>query len=259
MRAAWLAGGAVATVIALAVSTIGIWDGFARARVPTDFTSRSIPFADGQVHISTGRGQVNLDIVAGQAGELRIDRELHWSRERPTVSEEWDAVTATLRLDAVCPGSDQPDGPLCVANYMLSVPPETDVEARTAGGRLSVDELFSDVRVTSVAGDVRLNAISGDVWARTGTGDVEGSELSGNTADVEVGSGDVRLMFTAAPSEVKAVVRTSGDVALDVPGGVYDVQATGVNTTVGVRRNPAAKKKIVAGTSDGMVTVCCRR
>ncbi|MEU8365228.1 DUF4097 family beta strand repeat-containing protein [Nonomuraea sp. NPDC048882] len=259
MRAAWLAGGAVATVIALMISTIGIWDGFARARMPTDFTSRSIPFEDGQVHIRTGRGQVNLDVVAGQAGELRIDRELHWSRERPTVTEDWDAETATLRLDAACPGSDQPDGPLCLANYRLSVPPETDLEARTVGGLLSVDELFSDIRVTSVSGDVRLTAISGDVWARTGTGDVDGAGLSGNTADVEVGSGDVKLLFTAVPSSVKAVVRTSGDVALDVPGGVYDVKATGVNTTVGVRRSATSSKKIVAGTTDGMVSVCCRR
>ncbi len=139
------------------------------------------------------------------------------------------------------------------------MPPETDLEARTVGGLLSVDELFSDIRVTSVSGDVRLTAISGDVWARTGTGDVDGAGLSGNTADVEVGSGDVKLLFTAVPSSVKAVVRTSGDVALDVPGGVYDVKATGVNTTVGVRRSATSSKKIVAGTTDGMVSVCCRR
>ncbi|GAA2215877.1 hypothetical protein GCM10009850_113450 [Nonomuraea monospora] len=258
MRALWLTAGAVATVIALAISTVGLWYGFARARTPTDVTMRSIPFDGDQVRIQAGKGQVSLTVVPGQAGELLIQRALRWSRDRPAITEDWDSASATLRLDALCPGSDQPRGPLCKADYIVTVPPETVLEARTSGGELSAGELFGDLRLTTVSGNVRVSALSGDLWVRTGTGQVDGDRLRSDRADVEVGSGDVRLDFQSAPSDVKAVVRTSGDVNLSVPPSLYDVTADGVNTTIGVRRAGNASRKITAKAPDGVVTVCCR-
>ncbi|MFB4285153.1 DUF4097 family beta strand repeat-containing protein [Nonomuraea sp. MTCD27] len=261
MRGAWLTAGAVVTVAALVLSSVGLWRGFARARTPTDVTMRSIPFEYPEVRIKAGKGQVNLFILSGRAGELLIHRSLRWSRDRPTVTEDWDTRTRTLRLDAVCPGFDQPTGPICQADYMLYVPPETDLEAGTSGGDLMVDDLFGDVRLTSVSGDIRVRSVSGDLWARTGTGLVDAKELSGGgKADVEVGSGDVDLSFSDVPTEVKAVVRTSGDVSVNVPRDVYDVTTVAANTTINVERKPGTARKITARAPGGAVSViavCC--
>ncbi|NJP90365.1 hypothetical protein HCN51_13035 [Nonomuraea sp. FMUSA5-5] len=258
MRALWLAAGAVATVVVLTVSTVGLWNGFAGARTPTDVTIRSIPFDGQELRVKTGKGQVNLWIVSGKAGELLIRRSLSWSRDRPTVTEDWDASARTLRLDAVCPRYDQPDGPICEADYLLAVPPETSVEAATSVGQLTVDELFGDLRLTSVSGDVNVNSLAGDLYVRTGTGRVDGDGLRGARADVEVGSGDVELAFRSAPSEAKVVVRTAGDVYLQVPPTVYDVAVQGANTTVDVKHAPGASRKITVTAPDGLVNVCCR-
>jgi hypothetical protein len=258
VRAAWLAAGAVATVIALAVSTALLWAQFARARAPMDVQHRSIALTKDKVEIETASGPVNLDILAGRAGELMIVRTLRWSKNRPDVSEDWDATRSTLRLEADCHDAGQPDGPLCQANYMIFVPPETDIVAATTRGDLSVDAAFGSVRATSVSGNVRLNDVAGPVWVRSGTGNIGGRRLDGGLADVETGSGDVNLSFVTAPTSVRAVVRTAGGVDVTVPPAAYDVTADAPHATIEVRRDESSPRKITAKVKSGWVSVCCR-
>ncbi|MET7336233.1 hypothetical protein [Nonomuraea sp. NPDC005650] len=258
MRVAWLAAGAVATVIALLISTLGLWRGFARASIPEERTQRSIAFEQKNLRIKTGKGtQVDLTILPGKAGELLIARSLRWSRDRPTITEDWDSRSSTLRLDAVCPGEEQPTGPICMADYVIFVPPEIDLEAGTGNGILDVSDLFGKVRLSTVAGDVNVRNLSGAIWARSGTGNVDARGLDVEGADVEIGSGNVDLSFISAPTSVKAVVRTVGNVNLDLPTTVYDVTAEGVDTEIDVDRNPASLRKIVAKAPKGRVSVCC--
>ncbi|TMR94614.1 DUF4097 family beta strand repeat-containing protein [Nonomuraea basaltis] len=258
MRAAWLAAGAVVTVIALVVSTTALWRGFARARTPVDTTQRSIPFAKDKVEIKGATTQVSVIVLAGEAGELLIHRTLRWSRDRPDITEDWEAATSTLRLEAACPGSDQPDGPVCRADYVIFVPPETDIVADTTGGELAVNDIFGSVRLTTVSGDVRVHNISGPIWARTGTGDVDAERLDGDTADVEVGSGNVDLSFVNPPMSVRAVVRTAGDVRVNVPTGLYDLTVDAANTTLDVKKDDESPRKITAKAPGGSVSLCCR-
>ncbi|MEV0390066.1 hypothetical protein [Nonomuraea sp. NPDC050643] len=258
MRGAWLAAGAVVTVFALVLSTALIYRGVARARTPEDTTERSIPFTYQELRVKAAKGDVSVTITPGQAGELYIRRSLRWSGDRPTVTEDWDARTRTLRLEAVCHGSDQPGGPICRADYMLSVPPETDVEADTAAGWLGADDLFGDVRLSSVSGEVSASGLSGTFWARTGTGGVHAERLKGERADVEVGAGNVMLDFLGAPTSVKAVVRTRGDINVKVPPALYDVSTEGANTAVNVERAPGSDRKITLRALNGIVNLCCR-
>lgn len=258
MRAAWLAAGTVATVIALLVSTVSLWRGFARAKMPMETTERSISFTKDKVEIKATAGQVNLIIVAGRAGELLISRTLRWSRNRPDVTEDWDAGTSTLRLEAVCPGADQPDGPLCHADYMVSVPPEADVVAGTTGGELAVHYTFGDLRLTSVSGNVRIGDVSGALWARTGTGNIDANRLDVEKADVETGAGDVELWFANPPTSVRAIVRTRGDVDVRVPEGAYDVTAEATNINLDIKKDRESPRKIIATARNGSVSLCCR-
>ncbi|MEV1167741.1 DUF4097 family beta strand repeat-containing protein [Nonomuraea sp. NPDC049784] len=258
MRVAWLAAGAVATVIALLISTLTLWHGVARARMPEEHTERSIPFDHANVRIKTGKGsQVHLSILPGRAGELLVVRSLLWSRDRPTVTEDWDTRSGTLRLDAVCPGADQPNGPLCRADFMVFVPPQTDIEAATTSGDLVVNDVFGKLRLSSVSGNVHIDDISGTIWARTGTGDVDARGLDVEQADVEIGSGKVKLSFISAPTDVKAVVRTTGDIRLDVPKAAYHVTADAAESDIDVDQNSQASRNIVAKAPSGTVSVCC--
>ncbi|MEV0230233.1 DUF4097 family beta strand repeat-containing protein [Nonomuraea sp. NPDC050786] len=261
MRGVWLAAGAVATVIALVISTLVLWRGVARARMPEENTQRSIPFAQKNVRIKTGMGaQVDLSVLPGRAGELVVMKSLVWSRERPAVTDDWDALSSTLRLDAVCPGVDEPEGrdvPLCQADFTVFVPPETDIEAATTSGDLVVNDVFGKLRVSSISGEVHVDNISGAIWARAGTGVIEARGLDVDRADAEIGSGKVSLSFMSAPTEVKAVVRTKGDINLNVPKAAYHVTVDATESDIDVEQNPQASRNIVARAPRGTVSVCC--
>ncbi|MEV4107193.1 hypothetical protein [Nonomuraea sp. NPDC049695] len=257
MKAAWLAAGAVATAIALVISSMLLWRGFARARMPTENSQKSIALGAKNVRIKVGKGsQVDLMLLPGQAGTLLIERSLRWSSDRPNATETWDARSGTLRLDAAC--SDDHGTPVCQAEYVVFVPPETDIEASTTTGELAVNEVFGNVRLSSVSGVIRAEGISGSLWARTGTGNVDASGLDSDRADVEVGSGEVSLSFVNAPTAVKAVVRTTGNVDVTVPTAAYQVMADGHSTNVDVKQNPESSRKIVAKAPRGIVSICCQ-
>ncbi|MEU6717642.1 hypothetical protein ABZ897_39770 [Nonomuraea sp. NPDC046802] len=257
MRAAWLTAGALATVIGLTLSTTLIWVGFARARTPSAFSERSIPFTQDEIRIKVTKGQVNVHILPGEAGELLVNRRLRWSGERPDVSDIWDTGTRTLRLEAVCPGYDQPEGPICQADYMLFLPPETDVDASTTVGDLNIDGMFGDVRLTSVSGTINAVRVSGDLWARSGSGLIQANLLKGDRADLEIGSGDVYASFADPPANVRAVVRTTGDVTVLLPEGDYDVTTEAARTALDVDKAPGAPRKVTAEAPNGTVRVCC--
>lgn len=258
MRALWLTAGAMATVIALVWSTAALWTAFARAREPVVTDLRSIPFDGDAVEIKATATPVNLFIMPGRAGELMISRSLSWSKERPTVSEAWDPAAATLRLGTDCPGSGQPDGSHCQADYTVFVPPETDVVAGTTAGELAVHSLFGSLRLTSVSGAVRLDEVAGPIWARTGSGDIDAGRLGGESADLETGAGEVRVAFTGRPTSVRAVVRTRGDISVVVPPAPYAVTASGTNVTLAIERDTSSPRKIEVSTVAGSVSVCCR-
>ncbi|GAA3232803.1 hypothetical protein [Nonomuraea helvata] len=257
MRAAWLTAGAVATAIALLISSMLLWRGFARARMPTETSQKSITLKAKNVRIKVGKGrQVSLMVLPGMAGTLLIERSLRWSSDRPAATENWDARSGTLRLDAAC--SDDPGGAVCQADYVVFVPPETDIEASTTTGELVVNEVFGNLRLSSVSGSVRVDGISGSLWARTGTGNVRANRIDSDRADVEVGAGEVNLLFVNAPTAVNAVVRTAGNVDVTVPPATYQVTADGVDTDVDVERSAGSSRKIVARAPSGIVSVCCR-
>jgi len=253
MRALWLSAGAVATVFALLIAGGALWSGFAHARPPIETTSRTIAFKRSQLTVIVARGHMNVSIYPGEAGELSLERSLRWTKQRPTVKEDWDD-RRTLRLDVSCPGMDQPDAPLCEADYTLFVPEETDIEAESANGGLYVNGIFGDVRMTSESGELGVSETSGTVWARSGSGDVRGSSLTGGEADVETGSGRIDLSFATAPAKVRAVVRTRGDVLVVVPDLAYDVTARAKHANIDVKRDPTSPRKITIQAEDGFVT-----
>jgi hypothetical protein len=261
MRALWLAVGAVVTVFALIGSTTALWAGFAKARPPTEHSRRSIPFKLSQLNVAAGRGGVSVIIVPGEAGELVLERSLRWSAGKPTVDEPWDGHT--LRLDASCPATHQVRQPICEVTYTLFVPSETDVVAKSADGMIDVNRLYGDVRMTSESGDLGVSGTAGNVLIRSGSGNVRANQLTGGEADVETGSGDIDLSFDAAPRQVRAVVRTEGDVGVYVPEGerssgpAYDVTSKATKSEISVQKDDTSPRKITVSTKRGFALVCC--
>ncbi|WP_219461064.1 DUF4097 family beta strand repeat-containing protein [Nonomuraea rhizosphaerae] len=253
MRALWLISGALATVFALLLGTGLLWAGFAKARPPTEYTRRVIPFKLSELRLMTGAGGVNVMIAAGEAGELVLERSLRWSEQRPTVDEPWDGKTLTL--DASCPDTHREQPPICDADYTLFVPMETDIEATSVNGLISVNSLYGDVTLTSESGDLEVSDATGTVHVRSGSGSVRGRQLTSAQTDVETGSGRVDLSFDAAPTKVRAVVRTKGNVSLMLPHGPYDVTAEAKESEITVDKDPTSPRKVIIDAKRGFALV----
>lgn len=255
MRRFWLILGTVLTGVTLFLSTSVVWQLVADPHPPTEVTWRTIPFQGATLTVRAGRDDVHVHILAGRAGSIGIERELTWTGGKPDVSEQWS--DGVLRLDGACKeDSSSYYERVCLIQYRLFVPPETDVEA-SASSMLSVGGMHGDVRLTSVWGDVSASDTTGDLLLRSDSGNIDGNALRADAVDAETGSGRVNLDFDIPPSDVRAVVRASGDVEVDLPNGVYDVTADAPNTRVKTRSDPTSARKVVATTPDGGVFICC--
>ncbi|NUW35127.1 hypothetical protein HTZ77_27390 [Nonomuraea sp. SMC257] len=256
MRAVWLTLGTVTTLAGLIVSTTLLFLGFAHAELPSEVSQSSFPFQGSQVRLIVEEGVSSVSVQTGEAGEVVVERWVRWTSRQPDVKEEWGA--GNLRLSANCPNPERPGEPSCQVGYDIRVPPETSLEAGTASAPLNLSQIHGKVRVTSVSGDVHVEGAAGDLYVRSGSGDVEGQALGGEHADVEVGSGGVHLVFRQPPAEVRAVVRTSGTVMVDVPrNAAYDVTAEAPTVDVDVRREAGAPRRITASVTEGQVDICC--
>ncbi|WP_440100231.1 DUF4097 family beta strand repeat-containing protein [Streptosporangium sp. H16] len=256
-RTAWLIAGGTLTALTVAFTALAAWAEITMVRPSAETTTQSRALtATGIVVEATGH--VNVSVVPGAAKRLGLERTLLWTRDRPVVTEEWDG--RTLQLDVRCPGG-RPDGPACQADYILSVPAATDVEAASRRfGNVSVSGIQGDLRLSTAMGDVVADGTGGALLVRAQTGNVIGTGLRSAGADVETGTGDVDLRFAAPPDDVSAVVRASGDVKVRVPDGEeydkgYDVRTNTGNATVGVRRDPAAPRRITTLTGSGELSV----
>jgi len=255
MRTAWLIAGALVTVLTLVVTTVGLSRGIAMAQAPSEHTARTIPLpGNAQLRIEANGGHIRLAVHAGEAGVIVVDRQLEWTRDKPSVSEDWNG--RTLRLDSSCAPEWQQEE-TCEVDYRLFVPQETDIEVISSTAPVGVDGVYGDVRVTSVSGDVYAYDIPGPLHVRSGSGDVRGDDLFVDRADVEVGSGRVEMDFREPPTRVRAVVRTSGDIDLNLPEARYDVSVMAPDASVSTDRSATSPRKITASTPQGEVDICC--
>lgn len=138
---------------------------------------------------------------------------------------------------------------------------------REAGiGSSSVDfdiELPSgatEVVARSDSGDLELHDLFGDLDARLGSGDVTAVGLFARSVDVETGSGDVELHFSAPPEWV-SITTGSGDVELVLPGAGWNLLLQSGSGEIDVdpgMRGDSAERRIRITTGSGDIRVRAR-
>ncbi|MFI6452355.1 DUF4097 family beta strand repeat-containing protein [Streptosporangium amethystogenes] len=252
-RKAWIIVGGTLTALTVGLTSIAAWSEVTQARRVAETTLRSHALTSPGIVVET-TGHVNVSVVGGADRRLDLERTLQWTLDRPVVTEDWDGRTLTIGVR--CPGGDRPDGPNCRANYTLSLPVTTDVEVTSRFGTVSVNGVQGDLRLSTTAGDVVVGGSRGALRVRAEAGNVSGTGLRSTGADVETGRGNIDLGFAGPPGDVRAVVRTAGDVEVRVPGeDGYDVRAGDGNAIIQVRRDSAAPRRITTVTAAGELRI----
>ena len=110
-------------------------------------------------------------------------------------------------------------------SYEITVPVDTEVQARSGSGDLEIMEVAGPVDVTSGSGDLDLSDIGGDVEARTGSGDITAEGIAGSF-QAQAGSGDIEVE-QSGPGNIE-ISTGSGDIEIhNIRGGLRASSGSG--------------------------------
>jgi Toastrack DUF4097 len=153
----------------------------------------------------------SLHLISGPSGRVSLRGAVTYRGGRtPRIS--WEHTGNEVWLHSVC-GSRDGD---CRYDYTIFVPMSTTVFANDAAGDIWAKGLAGSLGVNAAAGNVTLAGISGPLRVTIGAGNVVAAGLRSATTDVEEGTGNVTLGFTAAPVDL-TVRASTGNVSVVVP------------------------------------------
>jgi hypothetical protein len=169
-------------------------------------------------------------------------------------------VTATQEGNRIVVEALQPERAVQVGIHVgrsvrlvVSVPRETDVQARTGDGSIAVTGVHGRVELRTGDGSVRGTDLDGQVVAHTGDGSVS---LEGVRGEVDVNTGDGSVRVSGAPGRLKAHTG-DGSVALALDNGTSissDWEISTGDGGVSVQLPAGINAEIDASTGDGHVT-----
>jgi len=254
--------------VPIALAFIG-WSGFSlvadigQASFPV---SATIPVEHGRLVASTGGGDITVHQGQLSGGAARLAGTVRYSLVRPHFTANDSGVSLHCGL---------PTGN-CGLNATLDVPPRTVVDLTSGGGNMQVTGIQENVTLNSGGGDVGISTISGTADLLTGGGNVTASDLGGiltfttSGGDVNgsglfsphvtmsTGGGNVTLVFSQVPDDVR-ISSSGGDVTIVLPHGStnYAIQsnAGGGDYHASVPTNDASGHKIKLDTGGGNISI----
>jgi hypothetical protein len=254
--------------VPIALAFIG-WSGFSlvasigQASFPV---STTIPVKHGRLVASTGGGDITVHQGQLGGGLARLTGTVQYSLVRPRFTVTDSGVSLHCRL---------PTGN-CGLSATLDVPPRTVVDLTSGGGNMQVSGIQDNVMLDSGGGDVGVSSIGGNADLVTGGGnvtagdlggtltfttsggDVEGSGLFSRHVTLSSGGGNVSLVFTQVPDDLK-ISSSGGNIAIVLPHGstAYAIssQTGGGHYRASVPTNDASGNKIQVDSGGGNVSI----
>lgn len=142
------------------------------------------------------------------------------------------------------------------ANFLLTVPEETELQLKTQTGLIYVEQVMGDMTLESVAGDVHLKEVSGYIIVRTTggslictqcAGKLEFESVSGNAQVLQPALNRVNLRTTTGNILFDGDFVRTGVYAMKSGKGLVEVRFSGndsfdlnAQTTMGTVDNQAA-------------------
>jgi DUF4097 and DUF4098 domain-containing protein YvlB len=137
-----------------------------------------------------------------------------------------DIEQAGDRIDVTANVLD-PDAqpPELEANFLITVPEETELQLKTQTGLIYVEQVMGDMTLQSVAGDVHLKEISGYIVVRTTGGSLVCTQCAGKLEFRSV-SGGAQILQPGLTNV--SLFTTSGNIFYDgdfIRTGIYTMQS----------------------------------
>lgn len=172
-----------------------------------------------------------VHIVAHEGKQIEVHSRIQTSARSQSAA---DAMLRDVRIDLgqtiTATGPDTDRGEHWHVSFVVYVPRNTDVNARTQNGPIAVTDVVGRMELSAQNGPIQLNGVGGDVHAQTQNGPLQvrltGSRWVGEGLNAETQNGPIQLRI---PTDYNAALETgtiNGPMESDFPlnvtlGGRY--------------------------------------
>ena len=209
----------------------------------------------GQLILDTARGSIEVRGSAGNRVDIEVIREAKTSD-----SDKAKEIFEYLRLDFKQTGNDVTINGIKTTDsskklnklrvkFILTVPESYNVNLKTSGGSISIDDLEGTVDIKTSGGSLGLNNIKGPVTGETSGGSISIGTVDGNVK-VNTSGGSIRI--DNAYGTVHAHTSGGGITVNEVMGTIQaDTSGGSVKAYISKQPNGDCHLK----TSGGSITV----
>lgn len=223
-----------------------------------DSVKKSFPVEPGgELFLETDIGSVEVRTGDGNTVDVEVARNVRTSisRKAKRILEDFKVefrqdgnivyVQGEYERDGFLRFWDDLFGRRLRVKYLIFVPQKFNVNLKTSGGGISVDDLEGNVHGRTSGGSLKFGRIQGPVWGRTSGGSIK---LSGCGGSVELRTSGGSITIGEVDGEI--MTHTSGgSITIGIAKGGVDAYTSGGSITV-----EEARSTIKARTSGGRIT-----
>ena len=193
----------------------------------------------GRLTVDSDRGSIEIRTADHDLVDVKIEREVKekgkWSVEAVledfaiTFDQSDDGVTIRAKYGQKNRWRGHRERNRLGVKFLITVPQRYNVDLKTVGGNISVEDLEGAVRSRTLGGNLRIGSIKGPVWGRTAGGNIEVEGTEGD-ADIETRGGGITIGNVEGAVEAKTaggsirIARATGSVNAKTAGGSITVE-----------------------------------
>lgn len=209
----------------------------------------------GTLTLDSARGSIEVRGTEGNRVDIEIAREA-----KTEDKNEAEEIFAYLRFDFQQTGKDVAIKGIKTTDsnkkmnklkvkFIVTVPQNYNVDLKTSGGSISVDDLQGTVEIQTSGGSLGLNDIKGPVTGKTSGGSISIGRVEGDV-NVNTSGGSIRIENAYGP--VKAHTSGGGITVNEVMGTIH-ADTSGGSVKAYISQQPKGDCRLQ--TSGGSITV----
>ena len=130
--------------------------------------------------------------------------------------------------------------------FLITVPQRYNIDLKTSGGGISVEDLEGEVRGQISGGNLRIGRIKGPVWGRISGGNIK---LEGTEGDADVKTSGGRITIGSVGGAIEAIT-AGGSIRIDEATGSVNAKTSGGGITIG-----SVEGAVEAKTAGGSIRI----
>ena len=137
--------------------------------------------------------------------------------------------------------------------FRITVPEEFDLELKTAGGKIEIEDLIGDIDANTSGGSIRVGDVVGDVDLHTSGGSIRTDNIHGEI-DAHTSGGSIDVTFAKQPEKDASLTTSGGSIDATFPEDVaidIDASTSGGRVSSDFTVNGRVKKKSIRGEING--------